>query len=74
LASDGGAFLQADALQGNERHDVGDANARMHAGVGGEVNPPNRFSNAAQGALANSLRRAGAGDDGAVVIRIHLRP
>ena len=70
LAGEERALLEGDVADGDEGDDVGRADAGMHAHLGGKVDELGGAAGGANRGLDDGRRRAGDGDDGAVVVGV----
>ena len=71
-ASDGDTIFQSDALDRNERDDIGRTQPRVRAGMFRQINEFGGLTHAANGRLGDVDRIAHQRDDAAVMVGIHL--
>ena len=72
MARHGDAVFDGDAVDGDERNDIGCAHARVRALMLGEIDQFGGLADAANGGFLNGLALADQSDDAAVVVGIHL--
>jgi len=61
---------QGDAADGHKRDDIGGADTRMDAALGSQIDELGCLAGSANGSLDDSLRRAGNGHHGAIMVAV----